>query len=513
MTHLSTNLKPVVGDASAIAPRTVATQIALVEDDRTLTRTQRRDERSALKRLCDILGKLPTDVPLVPTEFRALIDSLHVEQAPKRHLHFENVSPEALANIKSLCKRTYHRYAEQLRTSRPPMSTAWAALLCLCQNKRQNYDLRRFARFATSRSTEPDGVADGLAEAFRATLDGDPFAQDPPGIDRRALLAWNRGVDECTGWPQAKLTLPRAYEGYCLSWAEIEAISPAFRRDVRHFCDYLARRRGLLAKGPRKALKARSIATREFQLQQAFSIWHRHTRQGQAVACIGDVAQPERAAVVLQFFLDRKNGEPTSQSSGMLNLLLSIARHYAKLGDEIVEELQSYRGMVGYRQIGLTKKNRAMLRQFDSERNLGVLIHLPGRIYRTVRAKRRIGSEDALQMRRAVMVELALVTGMRRGVHSRLRSDLHLQRFRNAEGEQLFLDIDGRETKNSDPEGYPLPKPTAEMLLYYLEKCPPFLIQIPQDGSTRERSPVSLCAKTRSAERSPAQCLRRRASN
>ena len=78
-------------------------------------------------------------------------------------------------------------------------------------------------------------------------------------------------------------------------------------------------------------------------------------------------------------------------------------------------------------------------------------------------------------MRRACMIELEFMTAMRRGTLSRLRSDVHLERHRTAEGEFLFLDIDGRETKNGEPGGYPLPQPTAEILLFYLEKCRPIL--------------------------------------
>jgi integrase len=430
-----------------------------------------------------VLGKSPNDLPVVPVTFRRLIEKLHPEQAPKRGLSFERMSAQSIRNMKALCRRAFDRYMGQFRTAGAPMSMAWAALLALLAlttDRRREYALRRWARFATNRGVEPPDAGDWLVEEYSTALESDPFTIDPRGILRRTILANNLGVANCPDWPAPKLTLTYAKEGYCLTWAEIAEISPALSKDVDRFIDYLARKGGLLAKGPKRALRPASLKHRRFQLRQAFSIYHRATGEGHLVARVGDLADPVRAATVLEFFLKGNSDKASSQSSNMLAMMISIARHYAGLGETVIEELQSYRGMVGYTQVGLTPKNRAMLRQFDSERNLGLLLHLPARVLRKLRAKRLLRGDDAREMRNAVMIELELVTAMRRYNLTRLRTDLHLQPVRTADGERLFLDLDGREVKNSEYLGYPLPAATSDLLRFYLDKCRPILSRAPQ---------------------------------
>jgi site-specific recombinase XerD len=411
-----------------------------------------------------------------PAPLSALLKRLHPKQAPMKHDRRRNVTVQTIRNIRWQVRKVLERYENELRRHRVPLSASWDGLLGRLPVAQHRYQLISFARYASGLAIEPKGVDDALAEGFLASLRNDAFIKNPSLIDRRMRLAWNRAAREIPGWPQQRLSLAYKRPGYCLKWDEVPE---SYRQDVEALLDHLARKTGRLRGGPRRALRPESIIKRRFQLLQAVSISHRRRGDLAEIASLRDIIDLDRAASILEFFLEQHAGEPGSQSTGMLDLFIIIAKHWAKVDAAWLEELMSFRDTAGCTAIGLTEKNRNLLLQFNSERNLGALLHLPARLARAICAKKTITEADALSVQSAVLIEIELMTAIRLKNLTRLRPDTHLVPLRDNEEDRMILVLVEGETKNREPGQFPLPSATADLIRFYIDKCRPLLSQDP----------------------------------
>jgi site-specific recombinase XerD len=393
-----------------------------------------------------------------------------------RHDRRRNVTVQTIRNIRWQVRKAVERYKNELRRHRLPLAPSWDYLLALLPGPQQRYRLVTFARYASGMGVEPPDVDDDFASTFLASLRSDPFMKDPSALDRRMRLAWNRAAREIPGWPQHRLSLAYKRPGYCLKWDEVPE---SYRQDVEALLAHLARKTGRLRGGPRRALRPESIIKRRFQLLQAVSISHRRRGDLAQIASLRDIIDLDRAASILEFFLEQHAGEPGSQSTGMLDLFIIIAKHWAKVDAAWLEELTSFRDSAGCTSIGLTEKNRNLLLQFNSERNLGALLHLPARLARAIRAKKTITEADALSVQSAVLIEIELMTAIRLKNLTTLRRDTHLVPVRDSEEDRLTLVLVEGETKNREPGQFPLPSATADLIRFYIDKCRPLLSQDP----------------------------------
>src|ERR1700719_1266895 len=116
----------------AAAPaKTFADLLTLIDDDATLTDRDRRDSRSAVTRLCEILNVKAADLCVDPGPLRALLKRLHPKQAAMKHDRRRNVTVQTIRNIRWHVRRVLERYENELRRHRLPLSPSWENLLAL----------------------------------------------------------------------------------------------------------------------------------------------------------------------------------------------------------------------------------------------------------------------------------------------------------------------------------------------------------------------------------------------
>lgn len=469
--------------AHAAAPkrRTVADLMRLVRCDEKLTDRRRKDDLSALTRFCDLLRRHPADVSIDSRPLRESLQMLHRAQSAKKHWKHQSIRPKTLNNIKARVRTIVGRSANALRIPKAPQSQNWQAAFSKLPihphpEAYRRYVLSRFSRFASAIGVDPENVTDDFAERYRDALFTDPFIKNRPLQYRRTLLAWNWAAEHIQGWPKQRLSIARKREGYCLPMTEAPVL---FLRDCDAYFDHITGRTRRPGIRRRRKIRLSSEETYRFQVQQAFSILHHKGSDVKTFTGLKDLVMPERALPVLEFFLDRNDGKPGSQSSNMLRLLLSIAKHWCRSDDRTIDELISYIPDVGYKQVGLTEKNRALLRQFDSERNLAWVLHLPGILWRKATSGPKPSKEDALLAQSAVLIELLLMTALRRRNIAKLRLDTHIAMHRDYQREQVFIVLSEPELKNEEPAEFRLRPESAKLLVDYITIFRPLLSSDP----------------------------------
>jgi hypothetical protein len=100
---------------------------------------------------------------------------------------------------------------------------------------------------------------------------------------------------------------------------------------------------------------------------------------------------------------------------------------------------------------GMTDKNRAALRQFQSVEMQKKLVQFPTTSFAALPAASSVGKRLAICLQVALAVEILLVAPMRLGNLCRLEFGRHLQELQSGRRSGWLITIPGDEVKNGEP--------------------------------------------------------------
>lgn len=138
---------------------TLATILAGVIADESLTKRQRQDLASALHTVAKALGRPLDDLSAHPGQLRDRLKDFVPAMA--------GISPGRWANAISLTRQALKRagFVHVPARSRMPFAPQWTALFRLLQQKQARLGLTRFARYCTTRGIDPEDVGDATFAA------------------------------------------------------------------------------------------------------------------------------------------------------------------------------------------------------------------------------------------------------------------------------------------------------------------------------------------------------------
>ena len=295
-----------------------------------LPRRQVADLRSAVRSLCRVLGKPPSEVPADPgvlgrTLRRALPAAAGI--APARWANIKSLVLKALAvtGCKVLPGRSLH-----------PLTPAWAALDALLPDKYFRAALSRLMHYCSAQGIEPNEIDQAVFDHFGAAIMSDSFISNQRVAHQTAARLWNRAVATLPGWPQVTVVQPRYAKPYAL---RLEAFPASFQADAESWLGRLACDGTLFDQGPLQPLRPRSLEQRRFYLRQAASALVQGGRDPATIVGLADLVTVEAMQMILRFFLARSGNRPTSQIHGLATHLKAIARHHVGVPPAALEQL------------------------------------------------------------------------------------------------------------------------------------------------------------------------------
>ena len=125
--------------------------------------------------------------------------------------------------------------------------------------------------------------------------------------------------------------------------------------------------------------------------------------------------------------------------------------------------------------IGLTEKNKALLRKFDDPRLLAALLELPDKLWRAARRGLATSRWPFIDLQTALAIDLLLHVRLRMQNLSSLRFDAHLH-WPQGRRKPALLTFRGDETKNDVPLEFEIPTALAERLQVYRNEIAPAVI-------------------------------------
>jgi integrase len=244
------------------------------------------------------------------------------------------------------------------------------------------------------------------------------------------------------------------------------------RADAQAWLDRLAGKAGLDA-GPVRPVRPATINKWRFALRQLGSAL---VASGRDIATITRLENlVEAADTILRFYLERAGNQPCAQTAALANQLKAIARHHVGVPGPVLDRLRRMAARVTPPVQGMTDKNRAALRQFQSIDAQRQLVQLPATLFAALPASGPVGKRLAIHLQLALAVEILLVAPMRLGNLCRLELGRHVQELRNGRRSRWLITIPGNEVKNGEPIELPLPERSIRLLELYRTRVLPVL--------------------------------------
>lgn len=462
--NIQPRIQAVSDDANSTTPDpTMAALLTFLEDVPDLEQNRRRDLRSAVRRICDLVDREPEHIPANITVLRGALRKVSRVQ--------HRMSPKTLANIKAnvLAAMKLFQGASDHRPGVQKLSDAWLRQVQLLDDVQLQRGLSRFTRFCSRSGIEPDEVSDETVIAFDLFLRTETFIEKPNELLRRTTTLWNRAVESVPGWSAQKVMVPsfRAPR----RTIPLEKLPTSFRTDVEAYLEWLSGKDIFAKTAPPKPCRPATIRLKRDHIIGAASVYISTVEGDCELNSLSDLVQPDSVKAILRSYLARTNDKPTQFHRAMTGALIQIAKHWVESDEADIDALKELRRRLGSDSTGLTDKNRRALLQFEAPENQARLLLLPRKLFEKASRKGAKDVRAAVLAQIGLAIEILLMAPMRMGNLSQLRIDQHVTGY----GEELHIVLPGSETKNGEEVVYPLKGESMDLFDLYLRRYRPRL--------------------------------------
>jgi site-specific recombinase XerD len=265
--------------------------------------------------------------------------------------------------------------------------------------------------------------------------------------------------------------VPPRQDHYTRPWS---AFPPSLEADCRCWLQHLGGS-DLLDDRPFAPVRPATLRKREQQLRSFASALACRGIPAAELQSLADLVRIEHLKEGLRFHLERTGGSTSSAIADLIAALKAVARHWARVPEAQLQQIDTLRRRLDSPQRGLTAQNRDRLRAFDDADNVRLLVNLPQRLMaladRTAASKPLAAARLA---RNAVAIEMLLMAPLRVSNLAMLDLEQHLLRPSRSGG-ALHVVIPGRQVKNRETLEYPLPGTSIALLQRYLDQYRPLL--------------------------------------
>jgi integrase len=418
---------------------------------------RRQELKSAVRAVARALGRRLGEVPADP---RLLANRL-AEVAPVA----VGIPSRRWANIRSLVRAAMSLVVEVGPSRhRSPLSPSWAALWDRLPTRTARTRLSRFMHFASAAEIGPDAVTAETFAVFRGYLDA-TLLKDPDRVYCATIDGWRAARPVIAGWPDVEIGRPNRHNLWALP---LDDFPKSFQRDLHAWLDRLSGH-DLLSDGPLRPVRPITRRSHAAQIRRFASAVVLSGRDITTITRLAELIAKDTFATGLTFLLKQRANQP----AGVINIagtLKAIARHYVGAEPHHLDEMTKIIRRIGPRQQGLTPKNRARLRPLDDPQNVCALLGLPAKLMQLASRERR-PYKAALLAQTAVAIEILEMTLMR--MRNLVALDLEKHMKRSGPKGVLHIVIGGDETKNGDPQEFPVhPQSIARIDTYLADHRP-----------------------------------------
>ena len=423
---------------------------------------QCRDMTSAIKRVCAMAGMSPASIHAEPPILRAMLRTIR----PAAH----GVSAKSWANMRSRLRATLELAGviDPIGRGCAIRHPAWAPLLqTIAGDQRFSNGVASFVNWCAVQDIFPEHVGGSLAQEFYSWLDTKTLCLRPRDVARSVPKLWNEASDKFESWPQTKLAtlsfkaprqrLPR------------EALTESFRREEEA---YLALRAqpdvfDERPNTPKRPLAASTLRAQSEHLRLAASVLVESGIAVDEIKSLADLVRLDRFKTILRHYHSRANGQPNAFAICLAKTLLQVAQYYVGATVDELAQLKRIASKLPAVPHELTAKNKALLRQFESERLRAKLLFLPDQLMSEVAKDLEKDRLSFVKAQVAIAIDFELAIPLRPQNLSSLNWRRHFSEPDGPKG-RLLLHIPKAEMKaRRDDYTADIPDHVAQRLRWY----------------------------------------------
>ena len=454
---------------SLVSPTTLQEVIDALSLRSDLTDQRRLDLRSSLRTFAKVLGKTPDQVAADISVLNSQIAGLTAQMA--------GLSAPRWANVKSGLTTALSLTGAKVIAGkrRGALAPEWAALLDQVQGRYERARLSKFFSWCTTEAIAPETVCQGDVDRFVMALSTSSLTERPKAVHRDLALAWGRCRTTVAGWPEAAIKVPNHNRSYALSESDF---SEAFVKDVAAYLHHLAVV-DPFEETPRKAMALTTLRDTKLRIYQLASALVQSGRDPKTITGLSELVAPDAAKAALRVQHHRNGSRKTGQLANYARTLIAAARHWVNASEEDIEKLRALARSITPKVSGMTDKNRARLRQFDSDDAVQRLIGLPARVFDNLPTAGRLSPAQALRTQSALAIAILML-----GAPVRIKNLASLQigvHIMSIRAELRHLLLPAAEVKNTKDLEFVLSAMICKYIDTYNARCLPVLVR---GGST-----------------------------
>jgi hypothetical protein len=267
-----------------------------------------------------------------------------------------------------------------LKASAAELSESWASLLAKTQDRKMRDGLSRFARWASERQIAPHNVNREVVDRFIGDLRSASLVRKIAELGQTIVRSWNRLARTFPEEGFQTIEVRRRLNGPPrFPWQDLPE---SFREDVDDYLEWVSVPDPLDENARRSPLAPKTRRLRRDHLHSVVTAAAAAGIDGNQIIGLKSLVELETFKKILR---DRWEGEGrklTAYTHGLAGSLIAIAKEWVRVPNEALAALKATRNKLGALPIGLTDKNKDLLRHFNDKALLRRLVNLPDRLWR-----------------------------------------------------------------------------------------------------------------------------------
>jgi integrase len=476
---------------------TLASMLAALDSPGKLSATRRRDLRSAVKSVANLLGDEPAALPLDIPRISARLNTINPLAA--------GMTAKRLANIRSDFLAATRFCGVQPVTASKSLRPEWAKLFERLSGRRARIGLSRFVRYASARGIKPGDVNDDVVAAFIEAVRNGSLHRQPNRLHRQVTLIWNEVAARVPGLGLQSVTVA-SFRGppERIAWSLLPA---AFKQDVESYFSWAGGSDPFDPDARVRPLASGTLRLRHDQIQAALTALADSGANPLSLRSLADLVTPNNLKSILRQRLDMVDGGANVFNHLLAHVLLQIAREWVKVDPPVLAELKKLVRKVPVPPSGLTTKNKRFLRQFDDPDTFCRLVHLPDKLWAEVKRDSRPSFRTLAKAHVALAIAILTYLPVRLQNLTDLTFDTHL--FLNAGARATStLELSNGEVKNRMDLAFDVPPRLTKMLLEYRDRVAPKIIGfrpkrlfVNRDGTPKSSRSIATMVRTYASKR------------
>ena len=452
--------------AAPETPPTLATVLAALETKGELSETRRRDLRSAIKRVAELLGNVPAAIPLVMENVQAELGAVSPIAVGLSAKRFTNIRSDFVAAVKA------SGVIPKKLNVNATLSPDWVDFFSRLASRKAHLGLSRLARYASNQGISPQGINDEVIHGFIAAIREGSLHKKPHGLHRQVTVLWNKAAEDSDLGIRRVAIASFRKPPQRLSES---LLCPSFIKDRENYLAWCGVVDPFANDARSRRLAPRTLRLTRDQIHAAVTALVKSGMKPDQIQSLADLVTERNLKNILRRRVVDAGGQHKSFNHYLARALVRIAKEWVKVDAGVLAELKKAASKLpGPDRYDLTPKNKQFLRQFEDPEALRRLQALPAQLWKEVKSKSLQKPNFRVLAKAQAALGIGLLTYM--PVRSEnlweLEFDTHIF-LRSGPGATSTLELGAEEVKNENATGFDIPLHLAKMLLDYRDDIAP----------------------------------------